>query len=133
MQRIWSNVNAAASHDPCAPIPAGEVYYNVAPDSQTTRGLSLTVGASTTFSAVAFSDGAMASWQIQAQELSQGSALQVSFDKSSVSNGDAVNVTVKLIAMPTATVGGKSYERFAIVSKGADGKTHWWPVVVYAN
>ena len=31
LQRSWSNKSAAASHDPCVPIPAGEVYFNAAP------------------------------------------------------------------------------------------------------
>ncbi len=31
VQRIWSIGNAAAGKNPCVPIPAGEVYFNVAP------------------------------------------------------------------------------------------------------
>ncbi len=31
VQRVWSNTQAAAGHDPCQPEPQGEVYYNAAP------------------------------------------------------------------------------------------------------
>jgi hypothetical protein len=52
-------------------------------------------------------------------------------DKTTVRNGDTVNVTVTLTAAPTTTVLGKKYERVAIVSSGSDGQSHSWPVIVY--
>src|SRR5262249_3642797 len=34
VQRIWSNKAAKASHDPCVPAPAGDVYFNAAPSNE---------------------------------------------------------------------------------------------------
>jgi hypothetical protein len=133
VQRIWSNASAAAGHDPCVPAPSGEVYYSVAPEADVAQGITLAVGASATFSATAFADGATSAWSISAEELSTATILDVSFDKTSVANGDEVKVTVTLTGAPSATFAGKSYERFALVSKGADGASHSWPVVVYAK
>jgi hypothetical protein len=133
VSRSWSNGSAAASHDPCVPIPSGEVYYNVAPEESTAQGITLAVGNSATFKAVAFSDGPISAWKVGAQSLAGVSVLKTVLDKTSVSNGDVVSVTVTLTGAPTDTVGGKSYARFALVSTGADGKSHFWPVIVYAQ
>jgi hypothetical protein len=133
LQRSWSNASAAASHDPCVPAPSGEVYYGVAPVASAAAGISLAAGASTTFSATAFADGATSPWKVAAQSLAPTSALTVVLDKTTVSNGDAVSVTVTLTGTPASTLGGKKYERFALVSSGGDGQTHAWPLIVYAQ
>lgn len=131
--RTWSNPSAAGGHDPCAPSPAGEVFYSVAPDVSTAPGISLAVGASATFAATAFSDGVPGSWQVTATDLASPGVLDLSVDTPTVSAGDVVNVTVKLTATPAATLAGKAYERFALISTGADGASHAWPLIVYAQ
>jgi hypothetical protein len=34
VERMWSNVEAAAGHDPCVPHPDGDVYFNAAPAAE---------------------------------------------------------------------------------------------------
>jgi hypothetical protein len=127
VQRSWSNKSAAASHDPCVPIPTGEVYFNAAP--RQSKVVLPKIGATAVLDIDAFSDGPKDPWSLTAFDFAgfqQGnSVLDFSFDKDSVQNGDHVQLTV------TATgplPGGQ--DEFAISSKDADGARHSWPVLV---
>src|SRR5262249_35150198 len=82
VQRIWSNQSALAGHDPCVPIPAGEVYFNAAPVledtfegqvpgvSFKTKSVKIAAGQSRTIEVDLFSDAQpSAPWNVTAQEV----------------------------------------------------------------
>jgi hypothetical protein len=63
VQRIWSISAAAAGHNPCIPVPAGETYYNVSSDKAiyvASPGDSFMVDIS------GFSDVARPAWTLEA-------------------------------------------------------------------
>ena len=124
VQRSWSNVSAAGSHDPCVPAPS-VAYFNAAPAKQE---IALAVGTSVTIDVTGFSDGPMGAWSLSAKELGQfvgtPNVLEVSVDKATLRAGETAKLTVKLV---TAIQGGAA--PFAIVSK-AGTRTHIWPLVV---
>ena len=125
-QRSWSNKSAKAGHDPCVPIPQGEVYFQVAPRKQ--QITLKKVGDQAVLDLDAFSDGPMPDWTVSAFDFATfqtGTAvLDFSFDRTQVNNGTHAQVTVTLKkAMPQgATV-------FAIGSKDGAGHQHFWPVL----
>jgi len=112
VQRVWSNANAAAGHDPCAPVPQGEVYFTAAPDlamvemtpGQYLAGVTVAPGGSTTVALHLFSDAPTGGpWSIAVTEAGQdGTSLpfdalhQLSFDldRAAGSNGDTLNLTI---------------------------------------
>jgi hypothetical protein len=104
VQRSWSNESARASHNPCVPIPQGEVYFNLAPElapsGQSSAYVQLAVGESATFDAMAFSDGPIDNWTLKGIDfaaLSGGTAsLSFAFDTTVANNGTKVKVTVTL-------------------------------------
>ena len=103
VQRIWSNIAAKASHDPCVPAPAGDIYFNVAPSSET---FNLKVGAKKTIQLTAFSDAPTANWTISGVDYAQAfegtQSLQFDFDKTTVNNGTKVNMTITVLAAAAA-------------------------------
>ena len=64
-QRIWSNAQAAAGIDPCAPLRTDFVYFNAAPAESF---FVLDVGSSVTFEVDAFSDGPREAWTLAVQD-----------------------------------------------------------------
>jgi hypothetical protein len=80
VQRIWSNASALAGHDPCLPIPAGQVYFNAAPvlpdtwtatvagHSFTTRSVAIAPGQSKAVEVDLFSDAPTGPWTVRAVE-----------------------------------------------------------------
>jgi hypothetical protein len=94
VQRIWSNKSAKASHDPCVPIPAGEVYFNAAPRKQTF--VLAKVGDMVTIPIDAYSDAPMANWTLSASTRGGGTPVGFKFDNTSVNNGSLVNLTITL-------------------------------------
>jgi hypothetical protein len=140
VQRTWSNVAAAAGHDPCvpAPAPADVPYFNVIgadPDV-----LTLAVGASKTLELTAFADAKLGEpMQLSVQELTETmgghDVLDLTLDESSRQPGEKLHVTVKLKAAPdgphsptgvgqaavfqvVSTVGSTSnYSLFAVTSR----------------
>jgi hypothetical protein len=124
VQRIWSNIAAKGSHDPCVPAPAGDVYFNVAPQSEQ---FSLKVGAKKTIQLTAFSDAPTPNWTISgvdyAQEFEGTSTLQFDFDKTIVNNGTKVNMTVTVLAQPPSDFQGAAL--FSIRSTQGTIKQRW--------
>jgi hypothetical protein len=125
VQRTWSNKSAKASHDPCVPIPNGEIYFNAAPALEQTT---VAVGASATIDVTAFSDAPMpADWDITAVDFNAfqtGSAyLTFAFDKTKVHNGSKGKMTLTLASNPG------QFALYAIVSRSGTS-THLWPAVV---
>ncbi len=68
VQRIWSTSAAAAGHNPCVPVPAGEAYYNASTDKALYVA---SVGDTFTVDVSAFSDMARASWRLDAIDNTQ--------------------------------------------------------------
>jgi hypothetical protein len=62
VQRVWSNAEAAAGHDPCVPETSSAPYFNVAPQGAI---VAVDVGGTVTFDAVAFSDGPRGDWYVE--------------------------------------------------------------------
>ncbi|MEO6420833.1 MAG: hypothetical protein ABIP39_15580 [Polyangiaceae bacterium] len=131
VQRIWSIPSAKAGHDPCVPIPPGEVYFNAAPIKGSEQ-ITLAVGESATYEVDAFSDAPMEDWEIHATDLAKLSgnpiSLSFSFDRTTVHNGSKPHITVSLDTKPT----GSPYALYAIVSKSSSA-THIWPAVIIAK
>ncbi len=114
MQRVWSNANAAAGHDPCEP-DAPSPYFNSAPVmgdtitldvdgiSTKTQGVKLAVGAETTIELDLYSDGPTSGpWTVSAVDISSAflgekPALQFTFDQTTGQNGDKLNLTIKYL------------------------------------
>ena len=141
VQRVWNNVSAAGNHDPCVPIPSGEVYFNTAPPKADEEIELDTLGQSASFTATGFSDGAMGSWSVEVVDLGENSAGQPSgilttspSTKTSASNGSSVPVTVTLeSALQSPVTGFPPFEPFVIVSIGTGTTYHLWPGIVYGG
>jgi hypothetical protein len=76
VQRIWSNTNAMAGLDPCAPIPTGEVYFSGSPVQSF---FVMDVGSTLTFEVDAFSTGPRADWTLAAQDWTGSSSAYLTF------------------------------------------------------
>jgi hypothetical protein len=126
VQRSWSNASAAAGHDPCVPVSAGESYFNAAP-AQGTETLPLSVGESASIALYPTADGAMGPWQLGAVAAS-GSPLGFTVQPSTVSSGTRAVLTVTLLSQPALGVD----QLYGIVSQTATD-THVWPMIVQAK
>jgi hypothetical protein len=124
VQRIWSNKSAAASNDPCVPIPTGEVYFNAAPRMATVTLPS--VGSSAMVTLDAYSTAPYPPWTISAVDFNafqHGTPLlSFSFSSTSVQNGDSPVLTIT--STGTIPSGG---DEFAVESKDPAGnRTSWF-------
>ncbi len=120
-QRIWSISAAAAGHNPCVPVPAGETYYNASPDKAIYVA---NVGDTFTVDLSAFSDVSRPAWAVEAldytptQKTDDGGVnplayLQLEFvdgtttssgisEIACVNNGSTPQLKVTLLADPAA-------------------------------
>ena len=131
VQRIWSNQQAAAGHDPCNPhLPSDTVYFLAEPvlteGSQVmwgtyARGLSLAPGREVSIPVVLHSDAPVGEWQLSADEepnphLSPDiyNELSFSWDKTSGRAGDTRYLTIKRSPPPDG--GTTVFLRVAITS-----------------
>jgi hypothetical protein len=125
VQRSWSNKAAKAGHNPCVPVPTGEVYFQAAPPSTT---MIVPVGKTVTVNVDPFSDAKMADWSIStidfAASQGQKSSLTLALDRTTVNNGTTAKLTVTMNSAPT---GGGSYFAIRSTSKGT---SRVWPVQV---
>jgi hypothetical protein len=131
-QRSWSNTSAKAGHDPCVPIPMGEVYFNAAPQTELVQ---LGIGGSSQVELDAFSDAEMAAWKIEAIDVGAAlsmatSQLTITLDKTSVKNGDVAHATIKLGAAIPDYGFGAGLDVVYIVSLVDSSNAHFWPIVV---
>ena len=137
VQRIWSNAQAKAGHDPCQPEPPGEVYFNASPvetddvavsyDGQTltAKGVQIAVGQSKTIAVELFSDGPTSGpWTVSAQNATSSPALGFSFDKTTGVNGDTLMLTITVNTVPT-----RRYESFLLESS-LNGQENFWIGIV---
>jgi hypothetical protein len=136
VQRTWSNASALAGHDPCVPLLPNVVYFNTVPELPDTitigggafssAGVQVPVGMSKTIPLDFFSDAPTSGpWTIQASDygaLVQGGApnLQLTLDRTSGSNGERAQLTIK-----TLKAGQFGAGIFVIVSK-LGGRTNYW-------
>jgi hypothetical protein len=140
VQRIWSNSSAAASHDPCVPIPPGQVYFNAGPATVSDDQLAVPVGTSGTLDVAAFSDAPTDAWQVFALDVgtnpTTGQPLNLllfsadSRNTQSMNNGASISVDVTLTGAPPPfpgqPTGTPTAEPYLIVSAG-DKIVHVWP------
>ncbi|MEO7095840.1 MAG: hypothetical protein ABI175_21450 [Polyangiales bacterium] len=146
VQRQWSNKNAAAGHDPCAPAPE-EPYFTVVPQalesitvnltsvggsSKTrTRGYAIPVGETRTFTVGYISDAPTERWAIDALEgnpIYGGAStelLDIHVVGGTGKNGEIGYVTVKVLG-----AGKTKSELLTIVSTNAAGTTHYLPILI---
>jgi hypothetical protein len=142
VQRMWSVNAAALGGDPCSPIgPNATPYFNVAVDPGAAT-LQLAVGASATFPATAFSSGPITSWTVLGLDYSSRStgvatSVTVTPSQTSVTNGDAITITVTLDSMPQTEIAQGVYgTSFLIVSAaqvGGNNLIRVWPGLVIAQ
>lgn len=141
VQRSWSNVQARASHDPCAPAPGG-VYFNSAPvldDAITinvfgrtypTKGVKIPIGQSRTVDVDLYSDGPTnGAWTVSAidaaAERGEAPALSFAFDRPSGLNGDVLHLTIT-VQRADSTHGA---EAFTLVSTLGQRTNRWFGAV----
>jgi hypothetical protein len=117
VQRIWSNTEAEASHDPCVPpipVTPSPVYFNAAPgltahvsvtehgSMYPSEGIKVPVGQSATFDLYFFSDEPLAAWIVYMDDSSFafGGERLLQFSPNYVMgrNGDVVSVKVTAVA-----------------------------------
>ena len=140
-QRIWSVPAAKAGHNPCVPVPVGEIYFNAAP--ATSSVVVVDVGQSKTIEVDAFSDAARADWTLTAADWTDLNTTYLSFSIAGasapdagvdlqVNNGSKIQLTVTLLADPGQTTNGEADA--VLISANGDPSTmteaHLWPFIV---
>jgi hypothetical protein len=140
VQRVYSNTQALAGHDPCIPATPHEVYFNSAPvlndnitlsdpsGSVTMKGVKIPVGGTATVDVDLFSDAATQDWQVMAYDgnelFGQSPNLDLSFDKASGNNGDKLKLKIKVLHQ-----GQYGLEPFIIYSIQGNTANVWAGVV----
>jgi hypothetical protein len=132
-QRTWSNSSALAGHDPCVPVPDGEVYFNAVPKMTdvidlgggfTFKGASIPVGGTRTIDVNLFSEGPTDPFSVQAYDAAslQGGAanLDLSFDEDTGQNGQTLHLTINVLAQ-----GPYNFETFYLFSTLNNTTTIW--------
>ena len=148
VQRTWSNVLAAASHDPCAPNLAATPFFDSAPvlpetvtfsstltGTVTSKGVTIPLGQSATIEVDLFSDSdTQGPWTVTASDLlstyygSYGltSSMSFAWDRTQGVNGEKLHLTI--------TVTGSSVvanaHAFMITSTQGARQTVWPGLVV---
>jgi hypothetical protein len=142
-QRMWSISRAAANEDPCVPVPAGEMYFNAAPQQSF---FVLDVGESATFAVDAFSYQAMDDWTLIAEDDSDPMTTYLSFSIAGgtqtqagptiqVNDHSTVEVTVTLVKEPGALETGEADGLIVSFSgdPAAPTAAHFWPIAVMST
>jgi hypothetical protein len=147
VQRQWSNKNAAAAHDPCAPA-LDEPYFTVVPQalesitvnlasvggSTKTRakGYAIPVGETRTFTVGYISDAKTERWTIDALEgnpiyggAGGSELLDIHVVGNTGKNGELGYVTVKVLA-----AGKTKSELLTIISTNSAGTSHYMPILI---
>jgi hypothetical protein len=142
VQRIWSNASMAAFHTPCVPGLPGQPFFAAVPDTPdtvpiklngtatTTKGILIAVGATRTVPVSMLSDAPVdGPWRVSAYDLGtwQGNAplLQFSFDRQYGVNGDALLMTITVLAQDSTTLS----EPFVLVSHRGRVSHYWLSLV----
>ncbi len=143
VQRIWSIPRATAGKNPCVPIPAGEVYFNVWPSATV---LVMDVGESRTVTLQALADGAMPAWMVLAEDFTDATAgtTYLTFSiaggatddagtaETTMASGDTAQLTVTLVADPGQTPNGEA-DGAVVSANNTDAAkvtaAHFWPFI----
>jgi hypothetical protein len=140
VQRSWSNVAAAASHDPCVPA-ANKVYFNSAPvlpdtitlgaggQSIKVKGVQIPIGSTKTVELDLFSDAATSGpWTVKAYDYAQFTGgqptLEFAFDADSGQNGQKLHLDITALKK-----GQYNVEIFFLISELGDQQNFWIGVV----
>ena len=149
VQRIWSDKNAMAGHNPCQPADT-PVYYNttlVAPEDITvddhenggstkmaTKGIGILPGQTKTFPIGFYSDGPTPGpWTIIVHDTNPLAGLgdrnngqfSATLDKTTGQNGDIANLTVTV-----TTAGDLNSELIVVESRLGVQPSHFYPVLI---
>jgi hypothetical protein len=142
VQRVWSNANAAAGHDPCEP-DGTTPYFNAAPlvnDTITiqvggvptkTKGIKVPIGQSVDVELDLYSDAPTSGpWKVTVMDITSAffggkPALSFVLDKNTGQNGDKITMTVTLLRN---VIGGAP---FWIQSDLGTSSTVWLGAVNY--
>ncbi|HET9989227.1 MAG TPA: hypothetical protein VFQ65_11920, partial [Kofleriaceae bacterium] len=136
VQRTWSNVSAAAGHDPCVPVldqpyvAAAPILDDVVLNGTPTRGVQIATGSQLTFDVKLISDAPTYNWTIGVDDVASvvqrmPMELMCSIDRTGGSNGDTARVTIKRLIDGE---GGGS--EFVLVSKVDNVVVSlWWGLV----
>jgi hypothetical protein len=133
--RSWSNLAAAAGHDPCvpAPDPATVAYFIVGPVKD---ALSLGVGETTTLDLDALSDGTTPDWKVVVADFSQTSggvpgAVTATLDQSMANEGARLHLTLTLkSAIPSAHPALLMVTSTMPGARGFAAPVHRWPIEI---
>ncbi len=141
VQRTWSNASAKASHDPCVPELAGEVYFAAAPVLNdmitfqgvgTMQGVKIPVGSSKTIDLDLFSDGDTGGpFDVQALDLNSlmggPSSMSFSLDRTQGQNGEILHLTITVNSAPQFGAG------IFVVISSIGNQTNGWLGLVGTN
>jgi hypothetical protein len=148
VQRTWSNLLAAASHDPCTPDPPSTAFFAAAPvlnDTETvtstliggsivTKGVTIPVATSKTIEVDLFSDAdTNGPWTVSAQDVlyeyygSYGleQTLAFAWDRTQGVNGDKLHLTIT-VTRPSILARAHAFQ----VTSTQGGRTFVWPGLV---
>jgi hypothetical protein len=96
--RIWSNVAAAAYHDPCRPAPSDPYFVavpvltdDIVAGSVHTKGVVVPRGGSVTIDVQLLSDGPTDAWDLS---MPMAGGMEMSFDQPTGRNGDTRKLTI---------------------------------------
>jgi hypothetical protein len=127
--RSWSNVAAAAGHDPCvpAPAPASAPYFNVAP---VTDALTLAVGASTMLELDAFADGSRPAWTVSVTDVSQKSggtagAATFALDRTDANASSKLHLSITMVHPAPSP-----HPTLLLIESSDTTSTHRWPLAI---
>jgi hypothetical protein len=148
VQRTWSNLQAEASHDPCAPDITG-AFFDAAPvltesvtlssaitGTVTSKGVTIPVGQSKTIEVDLFSDGDTGGpWTVAAADVlstyygSYGLTPTMTFawDRTQGQNGEKLHLTITVTTASALTGGGHA---FMITSTKGSRQAVWPGLVV---
>jgi hypothetical protein len=138
VQRSWSNREALAGHDPCAPSAKGEVYFNGVPQltakvdlaGTQTLGVTIPVGGHDTIDVALYSDAPTSEpWHIEAHDLSEMTGgppvLAFAFDRTTGQNGDVLKLRIDVLAIDPQFGG----EGFMLTSTLGKQRSYWYGYV----
>jgi hypothetical protein len=139
VQRTWSNLSAAAGHDPCVPT-LSTPYRGAAPITHDdvivgdglgftvmTKGVKVPMGTPQTIDVVLFSDAPTEAFPVSAVDVAgsvQGQTPELSFswDRTSGQNGDTLHLTITRLKNGA---GGSSEFMIAVGEQDA-ASAQWW-------
>jgi hypothetical protein len=122
VQRSWSNL-AAASGDPCVPVPAGSTYYNLKVNGRFPPRIP--AGGHQTLQIAGWSTGKVLDWTLQAQPATPGDlTLTLGADKLNAGRTTTLDIAVPATARPGSF---KTFYVFSVL-----GQTSYETLPMYA-